>query len=438
MMCRGKITSLVKIALTRKTVSTSSGNGAAPPSELVARLRGLLLDGLGVVVSESQPGMTKAFKNRLWLQSGITATSMIMRHCGVSSRFLIESAIVHAAATRAANPHAIPSLGLMLVLDTVADDIPVGVLALLKGANLPEVDLILVAARGRSWAHLPAFGIPDRWFGNPTDNNQPGPRDAGLRNVFTPASLWFLKAIIYGGLKYPEKLWGGPSRTWTSATELAMAHACSVATVTRALQAMSQKGWIAWDRGWPIRCVQPEVAIQAWINYGRLSSRRSSTMCVAPVFNAPPPGTPGAALDWLARKSEEESPREASRWAISGWFAAEHRGMRAIADLSTKRVSVVTDGATSLLMDRWKLIATDPRDALFTLEATTDISRLNAAAEVIGEVGEAGVVKEGTTHPSRLRWEDPIQAAIDIARDRLQGPAQASAIAQCIASDLVQ
>jgi len=197
---------------------------------------------------------------------------------------------------------------------------------------------------------------------------------------------------------------------------------------------MVQRGWIRWDRGQPIRCIQPEAALMAWIDHGRLTTRRGTLCSVAPVFDAPTAPTPGAALDWLARHSgvnEVSGPR----WAINGWYAADHHGLRSIADLNRKPVTIVTDGSLMERMERWKCVAADPRDGLFIIETTNDTSVLDAA---LASAGSPGVAVGSDTARSRMSWVDPIQCAIDIARDPQQGYAQASAIVDRLCHDLVQ
>ena len=108
-----------------------------------------------------------------------------------------------------------------------------------------------------------------------------------------------------------------------------------------------------------------------------LTTRRGTLCSVAPVFDAPTAPTPGAALDWLARHSgvnEVSGPR----WAINGWYAADHHGLRSIADLNRKPVTIVTDGSLMERMERWKCVAADPRDGLFIIETTNDTSVLDA------------------------------------------------------------
>jgi hypothetical protein len=123
------------------------------------------------------------------------------------------------------------------------------------------------------------------------------------------------------------------------------------------------------------------------------------------------------------------------RWAINGWYAADHHGLRSIADLNRKPVTIVTDGSLMERMERWKCVAADPRDGLFIIETTNDTSVLDAA---LASAGSPGVAVGSDTARSRMSWVDPIQCAIDIARDPQQGYAQASAIVDRLCHDLVQ
>lgn len=355
---------------------------------------------------------------------------LTVRSLGATSRVMVESAIVHAAAVEA---HARTTgtqhrQGICLLLEKVSATTPDEVCGLLSGAKLPVIDILLVARHGRSWMHLPTFGMAGQWIDRSDTLARAENPEPVVRNVFTPANLWIFKAILYSGMKSGQSWWRHwKPDGWTSASELAKVGSLSVATVTRGLQSMAQRGWIAWHRGEPIRCLLRESAMASWIEHARVMSMHRERLGVAPAFDATDQPGSRHAIEWIA--AQRKGVTGSARWAITGWHAADHHGMRIVSSIDNKLVTLVTDGSLRAWCDQWKLVPTHPRDALFIIEHDSD-EHLQETA--LGDQRE----QEGRNqHTHGLRWVDPLQSAIDVARDPLQGQAQAEAIIDVLSRD---
>jgi len=96
-------------------------------------------------------------------------------------------------------------------------------------------------------------------------------------------------------------------------------------------------------------------------------------------------------------------------------------------------VTVVTDGSLRAYCDRWKLVSTHPRDARFVIEKESDVHLQESA------VGDRREDQSSPTSAAQgVRWVDPLQSAIDVARDPLQGQAQAEAIIEALSRECAQ
>ncbi|MGC4055844.1 MAG: hypothetical protein QM757_44085 [Paludibaculum sp.] len=331
-------------------------------------------------------------------------------NCQHATNERIEAAIVHAAVRAAAKNKSVVAV---IMVTRFTNDIPERVDALLQQVKLPRFNFILWPQQGRPRLHLPAFGVDTSVDQAISDRPSKSAENTGYQgSIFTPTTLWVVKAILYNGIPRSAQWWVHTRTILKSLQDFAGAGGFSLATASRTMSVLERDGWVEWKRGQRPVLVRCRELLDAMVGHAWLRRLSTKPLYVRPVFDAPDELSWDAALAWLRRglETSTESPVR-----IGGWASLAHLHMNALTDTERKHVHII------MLSKRpqprqLQLVETYPTEALFTLTSTPD---------PVEFVGQSHV---GEKRHDDLYWSDPLQAALDVSADSGQGSQQAQAV----------
>jgi hypothetical protein len=341
--------------------------------------------------------------------------SVSMRRLAAPTRFLLESAILHAAAEQRLEG---PSLVILSVsklvprmLDRVQD--------LLDGA---EVHAAVISDAGGAWIRCPALGIVTDAKDEPGRVSENDDKERRLE--FPDATAWMLKVLLLSRLQNHPRWWGGYRGRIRTGAELAERAGVSPSMVSHLFDLLRSRSWLRVDRSDEIVITRPRALLEAWLSQARHRLPRS--IPVRPLYGAAPTQA-GDILDWLAGMWQQRQGNRA--WAVNGWMACNLQETGFVTDIDQRRVSITCLGDHQALMKAWELIRCDERDAMFVIQPSASPRSISGGI-VHGLVDSSAVVA-----PS-LPVVDVIQAALDVAPDPARGFEQAEHICKSVIEEI--
>ncbi len=343
------------------------------------------------------------------------AIPMSIRRLAAPSRYLIESAILHAAAEQHLD-------GLSLVILSVPKLVPKmldRVDALLGGSR---VNAAVISDVGGAWIRCPDLGISLDEKGDPRQVMAPDEKEHRLE--FPDSTAWMIKVLLLSRLQNHPLWWGGYRGQIRTGAELAELAGVSPSMVSHLFDLLRSRSWLRADRGDEIVITRPRALLEAWLSQAQ--QRLSRSIPVRPLYGAAP-NQAGDILDWLAgRRQQGQGPHA---WAVNGWRACHLHGVGFVTDIDQRRISITCLGDHQGLMKSWELMRCDDRDAMFVLQST------RSPRSITGGI-VPGLMDGATAVASSLPVVDVIQAALDVASDPARGFEQAEHICKAVVEEI--
>jgi len=346
-----------------------------------------------------------------------------IRRMAAPTRYLLESALLHAAAQQRLEGPSLVILSVSKLVTRMLDRVP----HLLGGAG---VNAAIISDAGGAWIQCPALGItreekdePGRMAENDDDDDDDDD-DKERRLEFPDATAWTLKVLLLSRLQGHPRWWGAYRGRIRTGAELAERAGVSPSMVSQLFDLLRSRCWLRVDRANEIVITRPRALLEAWLSQARHRPPRS--IPVRPLYGSVP-GQAGEILDWLAGRWR--SGQGAHVWAVNGWTACHIHETGFVTDLDQRRVSIACLGDHRGLISSWELMRCDERDAMFVIQPSR-MPRSISGGIVHDPRGASTVVA------SSLPVVDVIQAALDVAPDPARGFEQAEHICKTVIEEI--
>jgi hypothetical protein len=340
---------------------------------------------------------------------------IVVRRVAAPTRYLIESAIVHAAAEQRLSGPCIILISVTKLAPKMLDRIE----ALLAST---VVNAAVVSDAGGAWIRLPHFGISTQV--NDQTARMAVREDKERRFDFPDAAAWIIKSLLLAKLKDHPRWWGGYRGLIRTGSELAERAGVSPSMVSHVFERLRSRSFLRTERSDEIAISRPRALLELWMSQARHRIPRS--ISVRPLYGNVPKLT-GDILDWLANKWLHSDG--AADWAVNGWMACHLHETGFVTDLASRRVSIVGLGDHQSLISAWGLMRCDERDAMLTIQPASAPRSIKGGIFVDKLPGSGPVARS-------LPVVDIIQAAVDVAHDPARGFEQAEHICRLLVEGL--
>lgn len=327
------------------------------------------------------------------------------KRLAATSRYLVESAILHHAAVNRLGERGVLVLSVPRLMPQSLDRIhdllqPLGT----------DADWAIIADAGGYRLHLRSLGI-ERERQDAT-NGWDGATRGARRLDFSEGVAWIVKVLLFARLPASNGWWSGPRGEIRTGTELARVAGVSSSRAYQVLELLRHRSWLRPGRaGAPLTIASPRALLSAWI--AQVRDQRAKAIPVRMLYGRNPQGM-SQVLTWLAKRPPD--PPVAGTWAVGGWAACHLHGTGFVTDLAERPVSLACLGPPGRLLEAWGLMrCDDARDAAFLLEPVRARLAISAAAG------------------KRPPVVDAVQAAMGVASDPARGFEQAEHICNRIA-----
>lgn len=381
------------------------------PFEAKALDRFRTLTGLQVEAPTQDDGGSSGALVRRKTQSPMP---VIVRRMAAPTRYLVESAIVHAAAEqRLTGPSALV-LSVTKLVPKMLDRIE----TLLDQA---AVNVAVISDAGGAWINLPEVGI--RKEVSDHAEHSAVHEEKERRFDFSEATAWIIKVLLLSRLRDRPRWWGGYRGPIRTGSELAERAGVSPSMVSHVFDLLRSRSLLRADRSDEISISRPQALLDLWMSQARHRIPRS--IPVRPLYGNSPSQS-GDILDWLASKWRSG---DAPGWAVNGWLACHLHETGFVTDLDKRPVSIACLSDHQALLSAWGLMRCDERDAMLLIQPAQAPRSIKGGISTDNQPGSAVVAHA-------LPVVDVIQAAVDVAHDPARGFEQAEHICRALVEEL--
>jgi len=341
--------------------------------------------------------------------------SVSIRRLAAPTRYLLESAILHAAAEQRLEGPSLVILSASKLVPRMLDRVR----GLLGGAG---VNAAIISDAGGAWIRCPDLGITR------DEKDEPGRvaenDDKEQRLEFSDATAWMLKVLLLSRLQGHPRWWGGYRGRIRTGAELAERAGVSPSMVSHLFDLLRGRSWLRVDRSDEIVITRPRALLDAWLSQAR--HRQPRSIPVRPLYGTAPTQA-GDILDWLAGKWQQHQSNQV--WAVNGWMACNLQETGFVTDIDQRHVSIACLGDHQSLITAWELMRCDERDAMFVIQPS------GSPRSITGGIVH-GPLDAATVVASSLPVVDVIQAALDVAPDPARGFEQAEHICKTVIEEI--